>query len=87
VLLSFLVAVVVAVSETVLFTIWQSRRSGKPKSKRPRVVSSHHKKNDGDKAVPVGDIDGSELPRSGLPAHRDGQAVRLRQSAANPQED
>ncbi|KAF9462933.1 hypothetical protein BDZ94DRAFT_1165080 [Collybia nuda] len=49
VLLSLFVAVVVAVSETVLYIIWQSRRSSsKLRSIRPELSSSKHKKDDGD---------------------------------------
>jgi hypothetical protein len=45
-LLSFLVAAVVAASETILYIIWESRRSAKSLPKPRRLI---HKKDDGDR--------------------------------------
>jgi hypothetical protein len=44
--LSLIVAVIVASSEAILFIIWQSRRSGKLKQRKPRRTSVAHDKKD-----------------------------------------
>lgn len=53
VLLSLLVAVIVAASEAILYIIWESRRTAK--NKRPtRRFSAKHKKRDGGQDVSSG---------------------------------
>jgi hypothetical protein len=46
VLLSFLVAAVVAASEITLYIIWESRRHAKSRSKPHRLVAGHKKDDD-----------------------------------------
>lgn len=48
VLLSLFVAVVVAVSEAVLYLIWQSRKPNTRKTTRRVITSANHKKGDAD---------------------------------------
>ena len=75
VLLSFLVAVVVAVSETALFIIWQSRQARK-KSRRHNAISVLHKKNDGEGVIPIDSDDRGK-----------DSSLRFRQHAATHQEE
>ena len=75
VLLSFLVAVVVAVSETALFIIWQSRQA-KKSSRRHHDISLLHKKNDGEGVIP---IDSDDRVKD--------SSLRFRQHAATHQEE
>ena len=83
VLLSFLVAVVVAISETILYIIWQSRRSGKRKR---RAISSQRKKTDGDKKI-SSSVDVPDIPHRNMSTPMDGQTIRLRQPATITQDE
>jgi hypothetical protein len=82
VLLSFLVAVTVAASETILYIIWQSRRSRKQKSPTRRPKSAPNKKTDGDRKQPEGDADAPKPPRRNQQIEHN---VGLRYRATNPE--
>ncbi|KIM82959.1 hypothetical protein PILCRDRAFT_7405 [Piloderma croceum F 1598] len=53
VLLSFLVAAVVAASESILYIIWESRRSAKSRPKTRRIYKKDGEITDGSSAVPM----------------------------------
>lgn len=59
VLFALLVATVVAISEAILYMIWDARRSGRPLIVRTKPFAQPTKKTDGD--TPVAEEGGSEV--------------------------
>lgn len=51
--MSFMVAAVVAASETILYIIWESRRSGNGRP-NTRFLTARHEKDDGDRGMTDG---------------------------------
>jgi hypothetical protein len=81
-LLSFLVAVVVAFSEIVLFIIWQSRQSKKHTSRQHRVLPLLHHSNDAIDAISMdSDIHHEDSVRG------EDQNLRFRTLAVTRQEE
>jgi len=91
VLLSLAVALVVAASEAVLYLIWDSRSSQRPRPQRraPRMIAQESKKTEEEPAVHSVESDGvsrEEAPMSTAVAGRGSTYLRERSGAARPAE-
>jgi len=82
VLLSFMVATVVATSETILYIIWESRRSGKGRPKMHFLVA-RRENDDRDRDITDGPLAGGAQEETVTQQHPDGLRRRVTLAASS----